>query len=92
MIEISEEINQVLAIIKARFGLKTKSEAITWVVAEYGAEMLEPELKPEYVKKLRELEKNGKFLTFNSIEALRNSIGGGQGSFGSFSILPLSYS
>ena len=74
MIEIPKEVNQVLNIVKARFGLKTKSEAIARVVAEYGSEILEPELRPEYIEKLKKIEKEGYGETFNSIEELRNSI------------------
>ena len=74
MIEIPKEVNQILNIVKARFGLKTKSEAIARIVAGYGSEILEPELRPEYVEKLRKIEKQGNFISFNSIEELKKSI------------------
>ena len=74
MIEIPNEVNQVLNIVKARYGLKTKSEAIARVVAEYGSEILEPELRPEYIEKLKRIEKKGNFVSFSSIEELKNSI------------------
>ena len=74
MIEIPKEVNQILNIVKARYGLKTKSEAITKVVAEYGSEILEPELRPEYIEKLKKIEKEGNFISFSSIEELKNSI------------------
>jgi len=74
MIDIPKEVNQILNIVKARFGLKTKSEAIARVVAEYGSEILEPELRPEYIEKLKKIEKEGNFISFSSIEELKNSI------------------
>jgi len=74
MIEIPKEVNQLLNIVKARYNLKTKSEAIARVVLEYGAEVLEPELRPEFIEKLRKLEKKGNFISFSSIEELRKSI------------------
>ena len=74
MIEIPKEVNHVLNIVKARFSLKTKSEAIAKVVIEYGAKILEPELRPEYIEKLKKIEKEGNFISFDSIEALKNSI------------------
>ena len=74
MIKIPKEVNQVRNIVKARFGLKTKSEAIARVVIEYGAEILEPELRPEYILKLKKIEKEGNFISFNSIESLKKSI------------------
>ena len=74
MIEIPKEVNQILNIVKARFGLKTKSEAIARVVIEYGSEILEPDLRPEYIEKLKKIEKKGNFISFGSIEALKKSI------------------
>lgn len=75
MIKIPEEVNQILNIVKARFNLKDKSEAIARVVAEYGVEMLEPELRPEYVEKLKKLEKE-KGISFKNIAELRKIIEG----------------
>jgi len=74
VIEIPNEVNHILNIIKARYGYNTKSEAIAKVGIEYGAEILEPELRPEFIQKMKSLEKEGKFTTFNSIEELKNSI------------------
>jgi len=74
VIEIPQEVNHILNIIKARYGYNTKSEAIARVVIEYGSEILEPELQPEFIQKIKSLEKEGKFTTFNSIEELKNSI------------------
>lgn len=75
MIEIPEEVNQILNIVKAKYNLKDKSEAIARVVAEYGVEMLEPELRPEYVEKLKKLEKE-KGISFKNIAELRKIIEG----------------
>ncbi len=74
IIEIPNEVNHILNIIKARFGFKTKSEAISKIVAEYGSEILEPELRPEYINKLKKIKKEGIFLDFNSIEDLKKTI------------------
>jgi len=74
VIDIPNEANQVLNIVKARYGLKTKSEAIAKVVGDYGAEMLEPGLKPEYVEKFKRIEKEGKFMSFDSLEDLKRNL------------------
>jgi len=74
MIEISKEANQILNIIKARYNLKTKSEAISKIVIEWGANIIEPELRPEYLEKLGKIEKEGYGETFNSIDQLRKKI------------------
>lgn len=57
MIHISEQVNQLLNIIKARYNLKDKSRAIEYVVMEYGAGILEPELRPEFIAKMKERQK-----------------------------------
>ena len=74
MIDISEEANHILNIIKARYNLKTKSEAISKIVVECGANIIEPELRPEYLEKLLKIEKEGYEETFSSIEQLRKKI------------------
>ena len=74
MINIPEEINHILKIVKARFSLKDKSEAITLVVAEYGEGFLEPELRPGYVKKAKEIMKE-KTIHLGTIDNLRKTIG-----------------
>ncbi len=72
MININEESNRVLNIVKAKYGLKDKSEAIDFVVKEYEENFLEPELRPEYIKKLEKIRR-GKYLKFNSIDELRKA-------------------
>jgi len=66
MINISKEANQVLNIVKARYNLKDKSEAIEKVVLEQGGEILEPELRPDYIEKMkkRQLESTVKIGNF----------------------------
>jgi len=73
MININEEVNRVLNIIKAKYGLKDKSEAINLVVKEYEESFLEPELKPEYVEKLNRIKKQ-KGIQFKNMAELRKHI------------------
>ena len=73
MIEIPQEANQVLNIVKARYNLKTKSEDITKVVVEWSAQLLEPALRPEYLEKLSGLEKE-KGIPFRTMAELRRII------------------
>lgn len=61
MINITENANRVLNIVKAKHGLKDKSEAINLVVSEYEENSLEPELRPEYNKKLDKIVKGKHF-------------------------------
>lgn len=73
MVNISEEANRVLNIVKAQYGLKDKSEAINIVVKTYEEELLEPALRPEYAKKLKRIEKE-KGVPFRNIAELRKII------------------
>ena len=71
IINIDERTNRILNIIKAKYGLKDKSAAINQMAAEYEKEILEPELRPEYIEKLKEIEKQ-KTINIGTIENLRN--------------------
>ena len=53
MIDISNEANHILNIVKAKHNLKDKSKAIETVILAYATEMLEPELKPAFVEKMK---------------------------------------
>ena len=58
VIDIDEKTNRILNIVKAKFGLKDKSQAINIVVNEYELSFLEPELRPEYKAKLAKIMKS----------------------------------
>ncbi|MFH0870654.1 MAG: DUF2683 family protein [archaeon] len=73
MINIDESTNRVLNIVKAKFGLKDKSEAINLVVSEYEQVSLEPELRPEYLGRLEKIKKQ-KGIRFKSIDDLKRHI------------------
>ena len=59
MVQISEKANRVLNIVKAKYALKDKSQAINKMAEEFGKVLLEPQLRPEYVKKLKKIEEEG---------------------------------
>lgn len=61
LVELDENTNRVLNIVKAKHGLKDKGEAIKLVVAEYIEHENEPSLRPEFLKKLNKVRK-GKFV------------------------------
>ena len=57
LVEIDDNTNRVLNVVKAKFGLKDKGEAIEYVVSEYIEFEDEPELKPEFIQKIEEIRK-----------------------------------
>ncbi len=57
IIDINDNTNRLLNIIKARFSLKDKSQAIEVMADEYEELLSEREIKPSYLKKLKSIEK-----------------------------------
>ena len=73
IVNLGEYEDRLLTIVRGKFGLKNKSEAVNFVIDKYGEDILEPELRPEYKKELLRVDK-GKFKKFTSIEDLRKEI------------------
>ena len=55
--EIDAEANKVINLLKAQYGLRDKSAAINKMAKQYKEIVLESEFKPEYVRKLVEIQK-----------------------------------
>ena len=72
LVELNENTNRVLNMVKAKFGLKDKGEAIQVVVERYIENENEPELRPEFLEKLQKIRK-GKYTKCNSIDDLRKA-------------------
>ncbi len=73
IINLGENADRILNIVKAKFGLSNKSEAVELLAKIYEESFLEPELRPEYLSKLEKIRK-GKYTKFNSVDDLRESI------------------
>jgi len=73
MIRISEDTNHVLNIVKAKYKLKDKSQAIEKIALAYKENLMEPRLRPEYEKELRKIDK-GKFHKFKDVEELKELV------------------
>jgi hypothetical protein len=54
LLEINENSNRVLNVVKAKYNLKDKSEAVEWIISDYISS--EPELKPGFVKKIENIK------------------------------------
>jgi len=73
IVKISDRANRVLNIVKAKYGLRDKSEAINVMAEEYEEDLMEPELRPEYIEKLSKIKKQ-QGIKFKSVEELRKHI------------------
>jgi len=71
--EIGEKENRVLGIVKAKYGLKNKNQALNLVIKAFEQELLEPEIRPEYFEKLKKIDKE-KGIVFKNIEELKTII------------------
>ena len=67
IVRLGEYEDRILQIVKGKFGLKNKSDAVNFVIQKYDEEMLEPELRPEYVTKIDKIIK-GKHFTRKEFE------------------------
>lgn len=70
IIDIPQEVNQTLNILKAQLGFKNKSETISYVVNKYKETEVEPEIRPEYAAKILANE-NKKGVKFKTVAELR---------------------
>ena len=61
LVELDENANRVLNIVKAKFGLKDKSEAIKTLINYYVENEDEPELRADFIERIKKAEK-GKFV------------------------------
>ncbi len=75
LVKIDENTNRVLNVVKAKYNLKDKGEAIQVVVSKYIEKENEPELRPEFIEKLKKIE-NQKGIPFKDITELRKIIEG----------------
>ena len=57
LVKLDENTNRVLNIVKAKYGLKDKGEAIQAIVKEYVEMENEPELRPEFIEKMRKIQR-----------------------------------
>lgn len=69
IINIDEKTNRILNMVKAKYDLKTKSEAIDMMAHEYEKEMMPLEIRPEYAKKLEKIRKQ-KGKVFSSVDEM----------------------
>ena len=68
LVKLTEHQDRVVQVVKGKFGLKNKNEAIQLIVDAYEEEHVEPELRPEFVAKIQDIEKEWKFKRYDSME------------------------
>ncbi len=74
IVTLGDEEDRVLTIVRGKFGIKNKSDAVNFVIKQYAEEMLEPQLRPEFVEKIQRIEKKGRFKEYHSLSDFRKEI------------------
>ena len=62
LIDLNERESRIINIVKAKYGLKDKSQALSVILKRYEECELEPQLRPEFVKEIKVARKQGKFV------------------------------
>ena len=57
IVTIDERTNRIINMVKAKYGLKDKSQAINLIAQQYEECVMEPELRPEFIESLKASEK-----------------------------------
>ncbi len=73
IVKLNDKANRVINVVKAKYGLKDKSDAINRIAEDYGSEMLEPEIRPEYIEKLGRISKE-KAIKIKDLDSYFNNI------------------
>jgi endonuclease IV len=73
IITLDKNADRVVNVVKGKYGLKNKSEALQHIIEEYENNFLEPELRPEYIEKLEKIRKQ-KTTPFKNVAELRKRI------------------
>ncbi len=62
IIDLGDRENRIVNIVKAKYGLKDKSQALSLILKRYEECELEPQLRPEFVKEMQDSREHGKFV------------------------------
>ena len=73
VVTLEERQDRVLNIVKGKYGLKNKSDAVNLVIEKFEEAFLEEKIRPEYRKELLKVDA-GKAKKFSSMEELKRGL------------------
>ena len=76
-VTLDKELDKVVGIIKSAYGISSKDKAIQFIIRDKADEILERELKPEFIAEMRHLEKTAKFKEYKSMDDFWDEIENG---------------
>ncbi len=62
VIDLTERESRIINIVKAKYGLKDKSQALSIILKRYEECELEPQLRPEFIAEIEATRKHGKLV------------------------------
>jgi len=62
LIDLNERESRIINIVKAKYGLKDKSQALGLILKHYEECELEPQFRPEFINETNDARKQGKFI------------------------------
>lgn len=62
IIELSERESRIINIVKAKYGLKDKSQALSIILKRYEECELEPQFRPAFITEIEQTRKHGNFV------------------------------
>jgi hypothetical protein len=62
VVDLTERESRIINIVKAKYGLKDKSQALSIILKRYEECELEPQFKPEFIKEVEDIRRKGKFV------------------------------
>ncbi|RLJ06150.1 MAG: antitoxin [Candidatus Aenigmatarchaeota archaeon] len=57
LVNLTDYENAIVTIVKGKHNFKNKNEAIRHIIREYEIEFLEPELRPEFIKRMEKVQR-----------------------------------
>jgi hypothetical protein len=71
IVDLEERNARVVDIVKGKFGLRNKSQAVNKIIEQYEKQFLEPQVRPEFRQELMNSAKQGGYLHFEDADELR---------------------
>mgnify|MGYP001180260404 CR=1 FL=1 len=69
MINLTKNQDKIVNMVKVMMDLGNKNEAIRHIISRYNDELMEPHLRPEFVAKIKKIEKE-KNLKYRNLDEL----------------------
>jgi hypothetical protein len=70
-VNLSDNTNHVLNIVKAKYNLKDKSAAIELIAKQYEERLLEPQYNPKFIKEMLDTENDELIGPFKNADELK---------------------